>query len=268
MKTTLILLIGIFFFSCKSETKKEQEALNISIFLDLSDRLERSLSPSQMSRDTAIISYLCDYFRNKTLGPQILNSRNNIRVFFYPTPDEPEIATLAQNLSVDMASLKGIEKRTTLENMKENFLPALSQIYSLALKNGKAKKWPGCDIWDFFSHKKVDQLCLRPGARNVLIILTDGYLYYAKNIQQEGNAFSYIVPKTLANPNSSLIVKRQGLENLEVLMLEINPFNPKQREPLIHVLENWFKAMGVEKFLAVETDLPSTTQTIIKNFLD
>ena len=64
-------------------------------------------------------------------------------------------------------------------------------------------------------------------------------------------------PKTLALPHSSLIVKRQGLDNLEVLMLEVNPLAPKQREPIIHVLENWFKTMGVEKFLAVETDLPS-----------
>ena len=130
MKTILILLLGIFLFSCKSEPKKdkEQETLNISIFLDLSDRLERQLSPDQMSRDTTIISYLCDYFKNQTLGPQILNSRNNIRIFFYPTPNDPKIATLAQNLSIDMASLNGIDKRTALENMKENFLPSLSQI--------------------------------------------------------------------------------------------------------------------------------------------
>ncbi len=270
MKTILILLLGIFLFSCKSEPKKdkEQETLNISIFLDLSDRLERQLSPDQMSRDTTIISYLCDYFKNQTLGPQILNSRNNIRIFFYPTPNDPKIATLAQNLSIDMASLNGIDKRTALENMKENFLPSLSQIYSLALEQGKKNNYPGCDIWDFFSHKKVDQLCLRSGARNILIILTDGYLYHANNMQQSGNAFSYISQKTLALPHSSLIVKRQGLDNLEVLMLEVNPLAPKQREPIIHVLENWFKTMGVEKFLAVETDLPSTTQTIIKNFLD
>ena len=270
MKTLFILSTLFLIFACNTKkeeiVKQQSPALNISVFIDLSDRLTRSaFPPSQMSRDTAIIAYLTDYFKKQTLGPQILNSQNSIKVFFYPTPHIPEISTLAQGLGVEIATLKGVEKSMALENMKTNFLQNLSQIYNVALQQ---QNFIGCDIWDFFSNKKVDQLCIRPNARNIIIILTDGYLYYANNKQQQGNAYSYVLPQTLTKANSSLITKRQGLENLEVLMLEVNPYTPAQRDPLIHVLEEWFHEMGVKKFLAVETDLPTTIQPIIKNFLE
>ena len=71
---------------------------------------------------------------------------------------------------------------------------------------------------------------------------------------------------------SSLIDKRKGeLKNkgLEVLMLEINPYQRDQRDKMVNVLENWFASMGVEKFVVAETDANLTnTQTIIKNFLE
>lgn len=270
MKILFTLSMFLLLFSCntkKENTPKQQApALNISVFVDLSDRLTRSaFPPSQMSRDTAIIAYLTDYFKKQTSGPQILNSQNSIKVFFYPTPNIPEINTLAQGLSIEIAALKGVEKTMALKDMKTNFLTNLSQIYNVALQQ---QNFIGCDIWDFFSNKKVDQLCIRPNARNIIVILTDGYLYHADNKQQEGNAYSYVLPQTLTKANSSLITKRQGLENLEVLMLEVNPYTPAQRDPLIHILEKWFHEMGVKRFLAVETDLPTTIQPIIKNFLE
>ena len=91
----IIILLGIVsVFSCGGRQKKEvvtQQPLNISVYLDLSDRLVRDLTPNQMYRDTAIINYLVDYFRDKTLGPTILKSENKMKVFFYPTPNDTEI---------------------------------------------------------------------------------------------------------------------------------------------------------------------------------
>lgn len=86
----------------------------------------------------------------------------------------------------------------------------------------------------------------------------------------EGNAFSYILPKTLEISGSSLIAKRDGLDNLEVCMLEINPYDIKHRDQMKEILENWLRAMGVkEKNITIaETDLPVNVQTVIKSFLD
>lgn len=282
--TSAIVLLAIGYIlnllSCGSDgnkTEKQEgkqtvtegpQSLNISIFLDLSDRLTRSLTPAQMSRDTAIIGNILDYFKAQTLGPQILKSTNNIKVFFYPAPAHSQIATLASDLNVDMALLTGKDKRVRLEGMKEAFQNSLSQIYG---KTMQQQNWIGCDIWDFFSSKKVDAQCIRKDCRNVLFILTDGYLFDANHKMNDGSgAYSYILPQTLADKNSSLIVKRDGLENLEVCILEVNPYDIKHKEQMIDILHTWLVKMGVKEqnICIAETDLPINTKTIIKSFLD
>lgn len=244
------------------------QPLNITIYLDLSDRLIRdNLQPDQMYRDTAIINYLVDYFKDNTLGPQILKSKNKMRVLFYPTPNNPQIAELAAGLLVDMSALQGLEKRQTLETMKERFQQNICQIYESTLKD---QKWVGCDIWDFFSNKKVDQLCVMPDARNIVVILTDGYIFATNNRINEDTACSYILPQTLAQ-GKSLIDKRNGDlkgKGLEVLMLEVNPYQPSERTPIFKTLDDWFTSMGVDIFVAAETDANlTTTKTIIDGFL-
>lgn len=254
--------------SCNNQNKSRQiieKPLNISIFLDLSDRLMRNLEPSQMSRDTAIIGYIADYFKSHTLGSQILQSKNSIKIFFYPAPHSSDIATLANELSVNMEQYKGKDKRIALEKMKAKFQNNLTQIYNKTISE---KNWIGCDIWDFFNSKKVDSQCIKKGARNILIILTDGYLFDQNNKIQEGNSYSYILPQTLQQKDASLLVKRKGLDNLEVRILEINPYTKEQGYKMIPILEEWLKEMGVnEKDLTVaETDLPTNTYTVIKSF--
>ena len=257
--------------SCISNNEEETPAskpLNISIYLDLSDRLVRDLTPDQTYRDTAIINYLVDYFKSKTLGPAILKSENKMKVFFYPTPNSSEISTLANGLNVDIAMKEGVQKRMALEEMKSVFQENLRQIYEETIKE---KNWVGCDIWGFFSKKKVDNLCVKPNARNVIVILTDGYIFHEDNKIQEGDKYSFITPKVMSKVES-LIDRRNGDlkgKGLEVLMLEVNPTDPKHYDKMENILETWFTSMGVEKFVMAETDANLTnTETIIKNFLD
>lgn len=250
----------------KSQKASIVKPLNISVYLDLSDRLTRPLTPSQAERDTAIINHLIDIFINDAVtNGKIANSQNHIQVFFYPAPNNTQIANLAKGLNVDLSKTDLKNKKHVLMNMKEQFNKSLSAIYADATT---ATKWTGSDIWGFFSNKKVDDLCIRKGYRNILVILTDGYLFATNNKIKEGNAYSYIVPQTLAIPESSLIVRRDGLTNLEVLMLEINPYDPKQQQQLTDKLQNWFSSMGVSKFVVTDTDLPVNTEQTIDLFME
>lgn len=119
-----------------------------------------------------------------------------------------------------------------------------------------------------FSDKDNKFSKFKKGYRNVLVILTDGYLYYELNKQQSQDAYSYVTSKTLLKQNSSMIVKRKGLQGLEVLMLETNPYSPKEHDRLQSVLENWFEGMEIGRFVVSETDLSSNTETVIDNFLN
>ncbi|MDE6647305.1 MAG: hypothetical protein K2K03_05655, partial [Prevotella sp.] len=84
---------------------------------------------------------------------------------------------------------------------------------------------------------------------------------------QDGKAFSFVLSETLKDPEATLLVKRKGLEDLEVRILEVNPYNKEEGYKLVPILENWLKAMGVQEITVAETDLPVNTQTIIKSFL-
>ncbi|WP_300505751.1 hypothetical protein [uncultured Duncaniella sp.] len=249
-----------------SKDNKADLPLNISVYLDLSDRLTRELSPSQMERDTAIINHLVDLFINDCITRgKIINSKNHFQIFFYPTPNISEVAQLAKGLNVDLAKTELKQKKVELMEMKTNFQKNLTQIYDETIAQ---KRWVGSDIWGFFSNGIVDKLCIRKGYRNILVILTDGYLYHEDNKVVDGKAYSYVLPQTLSIEGSSLILKHKGLTDLEVLMLEVNPYTPKQHDALISVLENWFKGMEIEKFVVSETALPVNTEVYIDSFIN
>ncbi|MDE6371666.1 MAG: hypothetical protein K2K92_09285 [Duncaniella sp.] len=218
-----------------------------------------------MDRDTAIINHLIDIFiEDCRLNGKIVKSNNHFQVFFYPSPNNSQIALLAKGLNVDLSKTEIKQKKVVIKERKERFQTNLAQIYEDALTQGK---WVGSDIWGFFSNCEVDKLCIRNGYRNILVILTDGYLYHAENKIKEGNAYSYILPQTLENPDASLIVKRKGLSDLEVLILEVNPYNLNQRNALVSTLENWLNDMEISKYVVSKTDLPVYTENYIDNFI-
>ena len=265
------ILLAFSLFSCgtnKSDNDSQPtvKPLNLSVFLDLSDRLARDLTPSQTQRDSIIIDELVDIFIEDCVkNGKIIGSKNHFQIFFHPAPQTTEIAALAKGLNLDLSRVSPQEKKAKLKELKEKFSNNISQIYQSTLKD---QKWIGSDLWAFFSDKKVDSQCIRDGYRNILIILTDGYLFYQPNKRQEGNAYTYVLPQTLKDSKSSLIVKRDGLDDLEVLLLEVNPYQPVERDRLINVLENWFTAMGVSHFVVADTDMPVNTENIIRNFMN
>lgn len=246
-----------------TQTNNTIKPLNISIYLDLSDRLERKMVPSQKNRDIEIVNYMAEILKNHAVEQKILPSRDRIKVFFYPAPNDSKIDLLSKDLEMDLSKAQPAEKKQLLLNFQEKFSTSLSKIYDATLQG---KNWIGSDIWGFFK-KQIDTYCIREDARNIIVILTDGYLFYAPNKIKDGDNYNYILPQTLMNPNSGLIVSRQGLENIEVLMLEINTYDPKHQDKIESVLQNWLKDMGVQKMFVGETDQPSNTKLIIDKFM-
>lgn len=256
----------------KDEQTDTKTPVNISVFLDLSDRLDSTRNGdfpvSQMARDTAIVNALVDYFVATCVKHKITENKNHFQILFHPTPKTSDIASLAANLNIDMSKISTpADKKKRLIAMKDDFSRSLSQIYEQTLRD---RVWIGSDIWGFFCNKnaKVDNLCLRKGYRNIMVILTDGYIYHEDNVQQDDSSYSYVLSNLIDNvPDLSLMAPRKGLDSLEVMMLEINPGKPVMQSKLISVLEAWLKDMGVKRYVVSETGMPSDTRTIIDNFL-
>lgn len=270
---TLASLIGYYCYSSTHDKETEQDKpeivnekdkpWNISIFLDLSDRLTRQLTPSQAERDMTLIRHVTGKVKERIVKQKIIGSKDRIKVFFYPSPDISEITLLSKNLELDMGNMPLKEKRSSVIKFEDEFSASLKQIYNKTLA---AKQWVGSDIWGFFN-KQIDTYCIKPTHRNILIILTDGYIFHVNNKQKVGDAYSYIWPQTLSVPKSSLIVSRKGLKNLEVMFLEVNPYDPKTEPKMESVITDWLHAMDVQHSIVAETDIPENTKLYIDNFL-
>lgn len=270
---TLASLIGYYCYSSTHDKETEQDKpeivnekdkpWNISIFLDLSDRLTRQLTPSQAERDMTLIRHVTGKVKERIVKQKIIGSKDRIKVFFYPSPNISEITLLSKNLELDMGNMPLKEKRSSVIKFEDEFSASLKQIYNKTLA---AKQWVGSDIWGFFN-KQIDTYCIKPTHRNILIILTDGYIFHVNNKQKVGDAYSYILPQTLSVPKSSLIVSRKGLKNLEVMFLEVNPYDPKTEPKMESVITDWLHAMDVQHSIVAETDIPENTKLYIDNFL-
>ncbi len=312
MKLFAKLLIPILFlsscFSNSNETPKTGEVendktavmkptdrqLNINILWDLSDRIDSQLnpaSPQHYERDIEIIKNIASFFKKDMEKRGAYKAKGRMKVFFTPTPDNERINAIAGNLSCDLSAYGGEganrKKKEVYDSIENRFVKNSNEIYQIALSNNRGKKeWDGSDIWRFFKND-VKQYCVDTSGnyRNILIILTDGYLFHKDSRDRQANRTTYILPdiiKPLRNNSSwqsvfeksdyGLIGTRKDLQNLEVLVLEITPSKGhKNDEDIIKAyLGKWFEEMGIatSNYICQNTDLPEYTRKKVEGFLN
>ena len=245
---------------------------NISVLLDLSDRLE---ADSQIEKDTLLISYIEDWFINhhKSLPKnEWFKNGDKMKVFFYPQPQIPSINKYQEDLSVEMIIKSNglaqknemVANRDKLDTMTTVWHNALDEIYANTIKT---KNWVGSDIWGFFD-KSARTQCIKKGCRNILVVLTDGYLYHENSWHKGANGvYTGISPLTVATQEKITSVNAD-LSELEVLFLELNPNKNTDFAKMKQLLTQWCSDMGIKHVEVAQTDLPANTKQVIENFLN
>lgn len=308
-KQFLYLITVLLVISCDSKnsqvedpaSKKEraelsmpvasEKQLNINILWDLSDRINDKVNPStppHYQRDVEIIRHLTEIFKKDMQTKGSYKAKSKIKVFFSPTPANNEINKIAKSLSYDLSSFTGEQanrkKKEVYDSITPVFMKNALQIYNLTVQD-KENRWEGSDIWRFFKNN-VRNYCIddRQDYRNILVIITDGYLYHKDSKEKSGNKTTYILPETLKpfrkneewqqlfeHGNYGLICTRNDLKSLEILVLEITPAKDhKNDEDILKTyLEKWFTDMGVlsNNFACYNTDLPEYTKQNIERFV-
>lgn len=253
------------------QTVEKPKDVNVSILLDLSDRITPAKFKDGMTplkKDITIISYIDDWFLNRQKKNKFIKP-DKLKIFIYPKPNGFEkINETLESLSIDMERTSRQSVKINKERLKSmsEWPKTLESIYETTIKEDK---FVGSDIWGFFDQGDVTDQCIKDGARNILIILTDGYIYDKNNRKKDGDNYSYIVEQTLDIEGSGLIPPRHKdkLDQLEVLVLECNASSPEKFNKMRDIMENWFNDMGVKKCKILKTDVPSTTKNIIADFL-
>lgn len=263
----------------------QSQQLNITILCDLSDRIDvkkNPENPQHFERDLAVVKEVSNYFAKDMESKGAFSAKGKIKVIFSPKPQDPNINIWAEKLNVDLSKMDPKQKKEVHDNISATFADNLGKIYDSALTSNK---WLGSDIWRFFKNDVKDySVDNNSEYRNILIILTDGYIYHQDSKDKNGNRFAYILPdlfdqfklrnnqnwkEDIVKQNFGLISTRSDLENLEVLVLEVTPSpNNKNDEDIIKtVLSKWFEEMKVKRFAIFNSDLPEYTKQRINDFM-
>lgn len=266
------------------ETPSINKQLNLSILLDLSDRIDPKINPDMpqhFQKDSALVSYLADFFRNQMSAKGAFAAKGKMQVIFSPNPIDPGISKAAEKLSINLSGMQAAEKKHIYDCLSNTVSENISYIYRTSLRQAY---WPGSDIWRFFKNDVDITIDPDTAYRNILVIFTDGYLFHADSKDAAGNRYAYLLPELLDkyklrnNPRWSsnidkldfgLISKRSDLDRLEVLVVEVTPSaKHKNDEDIIRkVLDKWFSEMKIKKWKILNTDLPQITKGRVESFL-
>lgn len=269
--------------STQSTHKSQSPQWNVSIFLDLSHRItpnKNTSNPPPMERDLAIIDEIIQHFKKEMVNQKAYRAKGRLKVFFDPIPTSRNINQIASTLEVDLSQMDQKQKKQAYDEMQTTFSNALQQIYT---KSIETQQWEGADVWGFFK-RKVQNFCILPEHRNILVILTDGYIYHEQSQVKDGNKYSYLLPSVfkeqglrqnsnwltdIQSKGFGLIPVQSKLSDLEVLVLEVRPEenHPEDYDLIEYTLGQWFKDMGIKKYAIYGTDLPANTQRNIVAFL-
>ena len=291
------VLFGVFFFvSCDAGNVSDNpeniakkaigKQLNISVLWDLSDRINPRIhteQPSNGEKDISIIKYFAEFLKADMDSKGAYFAKGKLKVFFSPNPADPNISMLSSHLDVDLSTKDVKGKKQVYDSIVTNFGEVSAQIVGMTLKTSQ---WTGSDIYRFFKNDVADYCIDKDTAyRNILVVLTDGYVYDKNSTGRIGNKTEYILPQLLTSlglrnapnykaifesKNCGLISTRNDLNNLEILVLEVNSeLNHKDDEDIIKLyLQKWFTDMKAKRFEIYNTDLPVNTKRRIGDFLN
>ena len=252
--------------------------LNISILLDLSDRINPNLHPNKTmefyKRDIGYIKSIAQSFEIHIRNKKTRQINDKIQLFIDPEPEEKELNNKIKELKISFD--RNNAKRNLILQTSKKYEKITESIYEAAIKDNS---YIGSDIWRFFKNK-VEDYCVEDGYRNILIILTDGYMYHENSKKRVKNRSTYLTHKYIVNnriSNNTIDKKDFGyissvdnLDNLEIIVLGVNPNkNSLNEEDVIHsYFEKWFTEMNVNSYKLYNSDLPQYTKSKIDKFIN
>lgn len=263
------------------EKKKEPVNLNVSLLLDLSDRIDTVKYHNETMefylRDIGYIESVSNAFINhlSLKKKRIIDDR--IAVYFNPEPKNQKINRISKDLKFHIN--RGNATPELFDNVKSFYLNEPRKIYEQTLEDDK---YVGSDVWSFFKNK-VKDFCIEENSRNILIIFTDGYLFHIDNIRDKNNLSTYLTPQSIKknrlnkadweqkfnDKNYGFLSATTDLKDLEVLVLGINPAkgNVYEDDIIKAYWKNWFDKMEVGYYELRNADLPSDMEKVINEFI-
>ena len=283
----LALIVGCT--SDKSDAKNlssqplRTKPVNIIVIVDTSDRVSKTRNPLQVEKDIKITKNIVNIFEEKFVRSKLYIGSKDTIAFVIPEQEAPVIPQKTlENLKIWRTSQQRAGGAPEFKKMKMKLLGAIDQLYQFV---DKQIEFTGSDIWKWF--RDSAGVYLKPDTRNYIICLSDGYLDFNNDIQQDrtkvGNRTNYIpysqVKQFRAMPNWKQKFHTDGhglLEigedfssyNVKFLMVEITHRHMLDLEIVKEYWQTWLKSMGIadSQFLPTQDD-PQIVIERIKEFI-
>ena len=297
------LTILLALTACRKSTEEKAETgilspgpiaakrTNLTILLDLSNRINAKYGKDrQQNRDSAIVKSAATWFKERLKKQGAIKDKDRFTIYFEPQPQQdPTLDQVARSLQFDLGKpgTKPANRKLVYNDIDKQTASGVHRLYEYV----RQQSYDGADIWGF-AKEKMAARCIMDTAqyRNVLIVVTDGYLDHVKNKgMQKGNKAANINDLTIsrdlvekANFTSGnwagkyeagkyglMVPPGTNLKGLEVLVLEINTYGrpPFYADIVKRYVTDWFRAMGVKHVEAQQTNIPSDTEQSMLAFL-
>lgn len=322
MKYIKLLLFSICALGCSSDvsqtkqdgsrengeaaTELTTDHFNITISSDLSNRLKSSLYPKAVS-DIEIVSIIADNIYPRILThKRSMNQLDHFRLDFINKQQISAYSVDTKLIDIDFSQFKQQAQRIdylrkSYVKDKNRFLLEFSRIHEKAIASSF-----GSDIWTYLqqgvdnsisdtttSDGKIGNIAFKNRFKNVLILLTDGYIeagIYNKGYDISGQKVRDFRQKflksgetnitTFFNKNSDLRVKALTnplLKDLEILVLELYDRTDTNSGASIHPTDleimkllwgDWLKNSHVKRYeLHAKFSNKAEAEKVILKFL-
>ena len=282
--------------TCKGWLPPPPTSINLIIVPDLSLRIIDTINnPDQVKNDTTLLNAI---WQNFVLQTKLkMDSKDRLVL---DVTDEGQAGgsfrTVANDLIFDLSENHGKSNRLYFDKVGNRFNQNVSKLYSLA-----SKQPIGADYHYYFEQrlpKNIKKSTLKDNYRNILVIITDGYLE-SQNAQRTG---IWAYTGTFAERNFVSNQLRGGksynealgvlkpipdctthFPDLEILVIEVNPRTSRSEQEqtdfgtvndytiMKSQWTNWFKLLGVKNanndFFMRRNDATQITQKQIEEFL-
>ncbi len=266
----------------KNWLPKPPTSLNLILVPDLSRRLiDNFNNPEQVKNDTILINFVWNVFVDAVKLK--MDSKDRLLLDVTDAGQaEDKFRNFANDLIFDLSTHKNQSNRLYFEKQSSKFRDKVDSLYQLAIK-----KPLGADYWYYFDrnlNKLIQKNTLFDDYRNILIIITDGYLEAEHKLYTGNEALHNSMCREIhAGKGVNQVIAERGLKitpcdvdlsNLEILILEVNE---RQNgigchfDILKKLWADWLKGMKVKNietdFFIQRNDATDLTKKSIENFI-
>lgn len=257
------------------------EQLHLTVAVDLSDRIDPDKHPLQVSQDIAAVTAALEVFRTTVEEKLYIGSQDRFAVEVAPQKGNPRTFHYLDRLSMDMKEIPINRRRQVFDSLAGDVRAYLDTLYDEATR---LERYWGADLWQYFAEHRVDTVSTTGvPVRNVLIILTDGYLIAENNLHREGCRSNYLNSELLdrfrekpgwkkefEEQDCGFLPVGQSLEGLEVLVIGLKPRSYFNEAAIIRAFwSKWMEEMRVDRFAMYPScESPAQCKTRVERFLN